>query len=74
MCIRDRPRDDQQEQYKEQQTADVSRPVIDQVVRRGSLRMATCRLSSIGNSIQPIREEPSFDERHADGELSLIHI
>ena len=30
--------------------------------------MATCRLSSIGNSIQPIREEPSFDERHADGE------
>ena len=48
--------------------ADVSRPVIDQVVRRGSLRMATCRLSSIGNSIQPIREEPSFDERHADGE------
>ena len=30
--------------------------------------MAACRLSSIGNSIQPIREEPSLDERHADGE------
>ena len=30
--------------------------------------MASCRLSSIGDTVQPVCEELGFDERDADGE------
>ena len=44
-------------------------------VRRSGLCMATCRLSSIGNTVQPVRKEPGTDERNADGkrESTLEH-
>ena len=57
----------QQEQHQEQQAVDDSRSIADQTVRRGRLRLATCRLSSIGNPLQPICQESRPDERDADG-------
>ena len=58
----------QQIQGKTQPALHEAGRIAHQVVQRSGIRLAARRLSPVGDSVQPVRQEPLYDERHCYGE------